>query len=377
MQSTVSTGFRHAALLSAAVTLACTVAPLAMAQTGPANLAPANLATAPQVLGTSSSDAGRQSLKLQLGGPLAVQSQASLTADGQQGGLVLAASSLKYQLNEQLSLAGGAALEEQATHFRSLGSIHCENGTLDAVSYRASNCHFIDDPSTIRASTLSVGGRYQVSEAASASLNLFQVRNSASNPYRPGSDARLASSLDPLQRGNSMTSPLFSVLNPGYGAGAGLPGVNSELTGIDVQFQVGLSTDSAGDLVVGLQLTRILEGGAQGGFYALPGMQNWTLSEPVDSANLNLDWNLGAFSGGIQSYYRSTVEFLNRTAVDEQASFDVHFTWRAPWNASVSVGASNILNAGTKNTGPANNSISDPLESIYGRIPYVRYKQDL
>lgn len=376
MQSTVSTGFRHAALLSAAVALACAATPPAMAQTGPASLAPVNLATAPQVL-ASSSDTGRQRLELQLGGPLAVQSQAGIAHDGQQGGLVLAASSLKYQLNDRLSLAGGAALEEQATHFRSLGSIHCENGKLDAVSYRASNCHFIDDASTIRASTLSVGGRYQVSEAASASLNLFQVRNSTSNPYRPGSDARLASSLNPLQPGNSVTNPLFSVLNPVYGTGASLPGLNSELTGIDVQFEVGLSTDSAGDLVVGLQLTRILEGGTQGGFYALPGMQNWTLSEPVDSANLNLDWSLGTFSGGIQSYYRSTVEFLNRTAVDEQASFDVHFTWRAPWNASVSVGASNILNAGTKNTGPVNNSISDPLESIYGRIPYVRYKQDL
>jgi hypothetical protein len=348
------------------------MSPLAVAQSAPLSLAPAG-----PLMANSSNTEGRERLELQLGGPLAVQSQSAISADGQQGGLVLAASSLRYQLNDQLSFGGGAALEEQATHFRSLGSIHCENGTLDAVSYRASNCHFIDDASTIRASTLSIGGRYQVSDAASASLNLFQVRNNASSPYRPGNDARLANSLDPLQPRTGVTNPLFSVLNPGFGADGGLSALDSELTGIDVQFQVGLSTDSAGDLVVGLQLTRILEGGAQGAFYALPGVQGWTLSEPVNSANLNLDWNLGAFSGGIQSYYRSTVEFLNRSAVDEQASFDVHFTWRAPWNASVSVGATNILNAGSDNTRPGNTTISDPLESIYGRIPYVRYKQDL
>jgi hypothetical protein len=92
---------------------------------------------------------------------------------------------------------------------------------------------------------------------------------------------------------------------------------------------------------------------------------------------MNLEWNKGAFSTGIQGYYRDSVDFLNRDSVDALTTFDVHFTWRTPWNANLSVGASNVLNAGTENSTKTDSQPVDPLESIYGRIPYVRYKQDL
>jgi hypothetical protein len=35
------------------------------------------------------------------------------------------------------------------------------------------------------------------------------------------------------------------------------------------------------------------------------------------------------------------------------------------------------MNAGADITGSTENQPVDPFESIYGRIPYVRYKQDL
>ena len=54
----------------------------------------------------------------------------------------------------------------------------------------------------------------------------------------------------------------------------------------------------------------------------------------------------------------------------------MHFTWRTPWNANLSVGASNVLNSGV-NDNPAADKPVDRFESIYGRIPYVRYQQDL
>lgn len=327
------------------------------------------------ILAASNSRPARQQLELRLGGPLGVQSWGATQAASQQNaGLVLAGSSLNYQLDEKLSLAGGATLSEQGAGFQALGSIHCENGILDAASYRASNCHFVDDLSTIRSGTLSIGGRYQVSESASASLNLFQLRQDAGNPYQPGNDSRMAAAnLDPFSTRGAAGGWPYSLFN----AGASMQNLDAQLTGIDMQFQVGLSTDQSGDMVLGLQLTRVLDSEIEGAYYSLPGIQNWTLAKPFDSARLSLDWNRGAFSGGVQTYYRSAVEFLNRNSLDEQATFDVHFTWRAPWNASVSVGASNVLNAGTDNTGPVDGQLTDPFESIYGRIPYVRYKQDL
>ena len=149
------------------------------------------------------------------------------------------------------------------------------------------------------------------------------------------------------------------------------------MTGIDLQFQVGVSTDRAGDMRLGLQLTRVLDGSYQGVSYATPGIHNWTIAEPFDSARLSFDWNKGSFSGGVQSYYRETVEFLNHDQADAFTTFDVHFTWRAPWNASLSVGASNLLNSGADDTNSSESKLADPFESVYGRIPYVRYKQDL
>ena len=128
---------------------------------------------------------------------------------------------------------------------------------------------------------------------------------------------------------------------------------------------------------VGLQLTRVLDSGTEGIFYATPGASNWTIAKPYDSARLSFDWNRGPFSGGVDSYYRSPVSFLNRNELDRAATFDVHFSWRAPWNASLSVGASNVLGSGNTETTTQESNLVDPLESIYGRIPYVRYKQDL
>ena len=86
--------------------------------------------------------------------------------------------------------------------------------------------------------------------------------------------------------------------------------------------------------------------------------------------------NKGNFSGGVDGFYRNEVEFLNRSNLESAATFDVYFTWRTPWNANLSVGTTNVLNSGAEDKSKTENGL-DPFESIYGRIPYVRYQQDL
>ena len=108
-----------------------------------------------------------------------------------------------------------------------------------------------------------------------------------------------------------------------------------------------------------------------------PGLQNWTISNPFESAKMNLDWSKGNFSGGLQGYYREQIQFLNNEALDSSTTFDVHFTWRAPWNANLSVGTTNVLGAGNGDKGKTETRLHDPFEAVYGRIPYVRYQQDL
>jgi hypothetical protein len=164
---------------------------------------------------------------------------------------------------------------------------------------------------------------------------------------------------------------------PQFGNGEGLTYLDSEVTGIDLEFKVGVSTDTAGDMQLGLQFTHVLDGSYEGLYPSQGGFTSWNVAEPFDSAKLSFDWRKNAFSGGVQGFYREPVEFLNRSSLDSVTTFDVYFTWRAPWNASLSVGASNLLNSGVDDSGKAENTITDPFEAVYGRIPYVRYQQDL
>ena len=153
--------------------------------------------------------------------------------------------------------------------------------------------------------------------------------------------------------------------------------MSGETSGLDIEFQVGFAMDSAGDIRLGLQLTHFLDASYDSISAFAPDLQNWTIANPFDSAKMNLDWSKGNFSGGIQGYYREQVQFLNNQELDSSTTFDVHFTWRAPWNANLSVGTSNVLGAGSGDKGKTDTGLQDPFEAVYGRIPYVRYQQDL
>jgi len=323
--------------------------------------------------GAPSADDG-EAVRLELARPIRLErvGQAIL---GQAGQSRIDASALSYRIDDRLDLRGGVALGETSPGFLSLGSIHCQNGILDAMSYRAADCTFVDDQAGGQARSIVLGTAFEAGENARASLNLFSENRSYDQLFRPGTATLAAAALlDPFEGGFLSGGAALG----SFGAGlAGAQAVESERTGVDLEFQVGFSTDQAGDLVLGLQLTRVLDSGTEGVFYAEPGARNWTIAKPYDTARLSLDWNRGRFSGGVDSYYRSPVNFLDRAPLDSDATFDVHFTWRAPWNASLSVGASNVLGAGADDSEPADGNLADPFESIYGRIPYVRYKQDL
>ncbi len=310
-------------------------------------------------------------LQLQLAHPLSVQTGSG--ANFEDGGLFTAGSGFNFQVGDSLSLGAGAALGQSQSRFQAVGSIHCENGTLDAVSYRASNCYFVDEPGVTRAQGIALGGRYEINDGLSAGISLFRAESEFNAGYGAGAAPRAGAMLDPATLAIAPGNPLFTNPDPLQGTRF----FDSELTGIDLDFQVGISTDRAGDMVLGLQLTRVLDSDYQATFFSTPGIQNWTIAEPFDSASLSFDWYKGAFSGGVQTYYREQVDFLGRPSLQPIGTFDVHFTWRAPWNASLSVGASNVLDAGADEKAAPDSAMTDPFESVYGRIPYVRYKQDL
>lgn len=312
-------------------------------------------------------------LQLVLGKPLALQAGLATRATQTGSDILGLGATLEMPVSNRISLQAGIDRRLGHSRFQSLGSIQCVNGTLRADSYTASGCRFVNEPFiTSSDEQVNLGARLDLTNA-SASVNWFTRAAEANRPWTgpagvPGDRSMMTSRL----LSPNLGSPLLST-----GSGDPLQYLNSEASGVDLSFKVGVTTDTHGDLQLGLAFSRVLDADFQGLYAHDANALSWTLAEPFNSARMNLEWSSGAFSTGIQGYYRDSVNFLNRNSIDSIATFDVHFTWRAPWNANLSVGASNVLNAGAESAGGSENQPVDPLESIYGRIPYVRYKQDL
>jgi len=276
---------------------------------------------------------------------------------------------LELPLSPALSLTGDIQRQNDQVKFEPLGSIQCTSGVLSPYSYTASGCRFIDDSiGGVDQSALSLGARYDT-ESTSTAISWFSQTSEVSafgtnrlNSIQPGADLLTPVMSNPLLPSRPIRQPLSYF--------------DGHASGIDLNFQLGLATDSHGDVRFGLALTRVLEADL-GGLSADPSPLGWSIAEPFDTAQLNVEWNRGAFSAGVQGFYRDQVDFLNRNSLDSFTTFDVHFTWRTPWNADLSLGASNLLNSSADDGGASENQSTDPFESIYGRIPYVRYKQDL
>ncbi|MFT5141004.1 MAG: hypothetical protein ACI9H8_002417 [Lysobacterales bacterium] len=311
-------------------------------------------------------------LQLQLSEPLSLNVTTQSRWLNLSSGSLLAGTSLEWMASDNLGINTRASQSVSQIQFQPVGSIHCQNGVLEAGSYRASGCYFTNDPDALTMGVVSIGADYDFGNNAMAAINLFRQEAKAetnvlqSGPLSsPGLDAGL--------RGPVMSNPLL----PGFENGSGLESLDTSVSGIDLAFNVGVSTDYAGDMQVGLQFTHMLDASYDGLSAARDGYTNWTIAEPFDSARVSFDWQKNSFSGGVQGFYRDPVEFMNRETLDSVTTFDVYFTWRAPWNASLSVGASNLLNSGVDEPAIGENTINDPFEAVYGRIPYVRYQQDL
>jgi len=278
-----------------------------------------------------------------------------------------------------MPLSHGFSVQSRSDHeianpqYHAVGNIQCLNGTLKPDSYTASGCRFVDDqPVAFDRRTLSLGASQELG-AVSSSITWFTSQFSSGQVgLNPGNRFNQAPVFDPTRYS---TSALESIL-PGM-SGSSL--LQSEAQGVDLNFQVGFTTDQAGEVQLGLALTRVYD--AQ--LNSLSGEAftplSWNEAEPFSAASLGIEWKRGAFSSGVRGYYREQIDFLDRQSLDSLGTFDVHFTWRAPWNASFSVGASNVLGAGTEEVNAGDKPVNgtDRFESIYGRIPYVRYQQDL
>ncbi len=322
---------------------------------------------------------GVQTLRLSLSDPLTLTGQTQQAHIDDLGGLLRFSSDLNLQAGDHTSLGlnFSQSIFDYQPNFRPLGNIHCENGVMEAGSYHASNCQFISDELNghrITDHLISLGPRWAPSDHISVQLEYFQQQTRTSSNrvaalLNGGSNFDLNHSLTQMLT----TAPI--VIAPALADGAS---VTSRAEGVDLDLRLGFTTSQAGNMELGLQLTRItdIDINMFGVESALP--IQYSPIAPFNTAKLDFDWARGDFSGGLQTNYRESVEFFNNQSLDSLTTFDLHFTWRTPWNANLSIGASNLFDDSTElESDNQQDNIDDPFEMIYGRVPYVRYQQDL
>ena len=263
---------------------------------------------------------------------------------------------------------GGAfswSLEAWRLNTASLAHIRCHRLTSTIDSYVAEDCRFVDQP---------------VPESA---VNLVQVRGD----WAAAPGVRLGLGLFGLQA--EARSP-FSGALPGLSVpawdGAALSMLAQPSEGLDFNVSFGIAHDRVGDFLVGLQLARYrqrvdLFSGGMTGLGSTPLPRPGDYERYAHSAQLGLSWRRGSFSGDLLASARDVPLYLGGGQYVQAPlnSFDLEFSWRALRNASITIGVSNLLDAAPR--APEDSALEtaaeDPLEHVFGRITYVRYKHDL
>ena len=262
------------------------------------------------------------------------------------------------------ALAGGEAassafswsLKAWQLNTASLAHIQCSQGTMTMNSYLAQDCRFVDQPlPSDSVNLLQVSGDWMAAPGLQLGISAFR------GDEAPSGDAPFAFDLD---------SELLA------------RGASEPVEGLDVNVSFGIQTERVGEFLVGLQLARYRQR-----------MSLAELGTPLDaldgelaqdtrysnSAQVLLGWKRGRFSGEMLGHHRELPLWLGpEQAPSTLNSFDLEFSWQAQRNASLSIGVSNVMDAAPRADEAATEAaLEDPLESVYGRIPYVRYKQDL
>jgi len=149
--------------------------------------------------------------------------------------------------------------------------------------------------------------------------------------------------------------------------------------GLDVEANYGFSVGAIGDFRAGVQWTYVNE------YERDAGDGNGLRAPPFFKVNNrgtgSLNWALGDFSANVIWNYVGSGKWNEFDwKLDDWSTWDLSVSYATPWNGLVTVGARNIFDEDPPTTtanGFPNPYYSNYLADVYGRIPYLRYEQDL
>lgn len=250
----------------------------------------------------------------------------------------------------------------------SLAHIRCDRHVLTLDAFVAEDCRFVDQPVPDNVVNLvQIRGQWTAAPGLALGLSTW-ISDAASQSEQDGlplslSEGRLQSGLRLLD-GEAM----------------------ERRTGVGVDISFGIQNERLGDFLLGLQVARYQQR------RSLADLQSDSLQWLTDSdlsglgrfdassTELALGWRRGRLSGELVGRNREEALIIGGQRVPAALnSFDLEFSWNPSSNASFSVGISNLLDNAPRSDEPLIDVIGEDAyeRSIYGRIPYVRYKHDL
>jgi iron complex outermembrane receptor protein len=149
----------------------------------------------------------------------------------------------------------------------------------------------------------------------------------------------------------------------------------TKTNGLDLEARYSFSAGGAGDFTTVLNWSHVnnyvfdTDDGS--------GYQQVTFS-PDDRIQWNLNWSLSDYSATLIGNYINSTPITGGATLDDWTTWDLQLNWATPWNGRLTVGARNLFDKDPPLASQLTNPFySNQLHDIYGRVPYVRYTQDL
>ncbi len=154
-----------------------------------------------------------------------------------------------------------------------------------------------------------------------------------------------------------------------------------ETDGLDFEGSYAFSFGQVGDFRATAQWTYVNEYERDEGDGL--GLRDPQFFDPQHRGTIGLNWALGDFGANLLYNYiaDSSIEDaggLKTNDIDDYQTWDLSATYATPWNGTVTVGARNIFDEDPPTSvGIGSPFYTNQLHDVYGRVPYVRYEQDL
>ncbi|MCG8464895.1 MAG: hypothetical protein MI750_08600 [Xanthomonadales bacterium] len=246
--------------------------------------------------------------------------------------------------------------QQLAQSLAAIGQIHCEGGYFSPSGYTASGCSAAPLGQSLR-----LGGSFSPASGVEFGLGIFDQQ----------SNSGALSAISPVDQGlyNAalLASPLAAQdLQPRQGSG------------FDMDLHLNTSEFSLGRFQMDVAIAEYFGQESLKRATAFDFNPPWLSTNDLQrQARLHLGWSKGAFSGGVEGIHQVYQPGALATPSNDWNTFNLYFSWQAPWSGRFSIGATNVLDTSLEDTSTQQPDTRQPLDGIFGRVPYVRYKHDL